>query len=154
MPHTYHASTPLAASAATMFAFHSDPHNLSHVMPPTMTVTRLETEVPAKEGGLIEIHCRDWGVIPMHWVCRWKTVRPPHVLVDEMVRGPFSLFVHEHRFEPQGENACVMHDTVTYQWGRAWWGNLISAIGVRLYLMVLFRYRHHRTRQWARDHAR
>lgn len=103
MPHTYHTSTPLAASAATMFAFHSDPHNLGHVMPPTMTVTKLETEVPAKEGGLIEIHCRDWGVIPMHWVCRWKTVRPPHVLVDEMLQGPFSVFVHEHRFEPQGK---------------------------------------------------
>jgi ligand-binding SRPBCC domain-containing protein len=46
-----------------------------------------------------------------------------------------------------------MHDTVTYQWGRSWWGNLISAIGVRLYLMVLFRYRHHRTKHWAQAHV-
>jgi ligand-binding SRPBCC domain-containing protein len=71
-----------------------------------------------------------------------------------MVKGPFSLFVHEHRFDKQDENSCVMHDTITYQWGRSWWGNLISAIGVRLYLMALFRYRHHRTRRWAIDHAK
>ena len=148
MPSIFHAHTPLAASAETMFAFHSDPHNLSHVMPPTMTVTKLETEIPAKEGGDIEIHCRDWGFIPMHWICRWKTVQPPHLLVDEMIQGPFAIFVHEHRFERKGPDHCVMHDTITYQWGSSWWGRIVSEIGVRLYLTILFRYRHHRTRKW------
>lgn len=148
MSFTFHTSTPLAASAETMFSFHSDPHNLSHVMPPTMRVTQLITEVPAKEGGIIEIHCRDWGCIPMHWICRWKTVQPPHVLVDEMIQGPFAVFVHEHRFEIVSAESCVMHDSVTYQWGRSWWGWLVSAIGVRLYLSILFRYRQYRTRQW------
>jgi ligand-binding SRPBCC domain-containing protein len=75
-------------------------------------------------------------------------VQPPRLLVDEMIEGPFAVFVHEHRFEPEGENACVMHDTVTYQWGRSWWGNVVSAVGVRLYLTMLFLYRHHRTRKW------
>jgi ligand-binding SRPBCC domain-containing protein len=113
-----------------------------------MTVTKLETEIPAKEGGDIEIHCRDWGFIPMHWICRWKTVQPPHLLVDEMIQGPFAIFVHEHRFERKGPDHCVMHDTITYQWGRSWWGRIVSEIGVRLYLTILFRYRHHRTRKW------
>jgi len=42
-----------------------------------------------------------------------------------------------------------MHDTITYQWGRSWWGRLVSETGVRLYLTLLFTYRHHRTRKWA-----
>jgi ligand-binding SRPBCC domain-containing protein len=54
MAHTFHASTKLAATAETMFAFHSDPHNLDHVMPPTMKVTKLITEFPAREGENIE----------------------------------------------------------------------------------------------------
>lgn len=149
MPSIFQTRTPLAASAETMFEFHSDPHNLTKVMPPTLTLVSLVTAGPAEEGRLIELHCRDFGIIPMRWTCRWKTVSPPHLLVDEILKGPFTVFIHEHRFEKTGSDACVMHDTVTYQWGRSWWGRLVSETGVRLYLTALFKYRHHRTRQWA-----
>lgn len=149
MPSHFHASTTLAASSETMFAFHSDPHNLTEVMPPTMKVVSLQTDGPAQEGRLIELHCRDWWIIPMRWTCRWKTVERPRLLVDEIVRGPFELFVHEHRFEELSRCRCLMHDTVTYQWGRSWWGRCVSETGVRLYLLMLFQYRHFRTRKWA-----
>ncbi len=145
---TFRTSTPLSASAETMFAFHSDPHNLTVVMPPTLKLVRLKTDGPALEGRMIELHCRDWWIIPMHWTCRWRTVQPPHLLVDEIVKGPFRVFIHEHRFEPSG-NGCVMRDTVTYQFGDSWWGRLISETAVRAYLTLLFAFRHYRTRQWA-----
>ena len=109
----------------------------------------LKTDGPAQEGRMIELHCRDWWIIPMHWTCRWKTVQAPDLLVDEIVEGPITLFIHEHRFERRGPAECIMHDAVTYQWGRAWWGRLVSETGVRVYLTLLFKYRHHRTRKWA-----
>jgi ligand-binding SRPBCC domain-containing protein len=139
----------LSASAETMFRFHADPHNLIHVMPPTMKVLKLITDVPAREGGRIEIHCRDWGIIPMRWVCQWRSVHSPDRLVDEMLEGPFRMFVHEHYFEPISDTQCMMRDTVTYQWGKSWWGALVSESFVKIYLTILFRYRHHRTRRWA-----
>ncbi|MEQ1747943.1 MAG: SRPBCC family protein [Prosthecobacter sp.] len=145
---TFRTSTPLSASAETMFAFHSDPHNLTVVMPPTLKLVSLKTDGPALEGRMIELHCRDWWIIPMHWTCRWRTVQPPHLLVDEIVKGPFRVFIHEHRFEPSG-SGCVMRDTVTYQFGDSWWGQLISETAVRAYLTLLFAFRHRRTRQWA-----
>jgi ligand-binding SRPBCC domain-containing protein len=148
MASTFHTSTALTASAERMFSFHSDPHNLTEVMPPTLKLVSLKTDGPAQEGRLIELHCRDWWIIPMHWTCRWRTVQPPHLLVDEIIEGPFRLFVHEHRFDPEG-SGCVMHDTVTYQFGRSWWGWLVSETVVRAYLTLLFAYRHHRTRRWA-----
>ena len=154
MPSIFQTSTPLEASAETMFAFHSDPSNLTVVMPPTLRLVSLKTESPAREGGLIELHCRDWWIIPMRWTCRWKTVRPPELLEDEIVKGPFPLFVHQHRFEARGQNNCIMHDTITYQWGRSWWGRLVSETGVRIYLTLLFQYRHYRTRKWAADQSR
>ena len=61
----------------------------------------------------------------------------------------FTLFIHEHRFERRGPAECIMHDTVTHQWGRAWWGRLVSETGARIYLNLLFKYRHYRTRKWA-----
>jgi ligand-binding SRPBCC domain-containing protein len=146
---TFRTSTPLSASTETMFAFHSDPHNLTVVMPPTMKLVKLKTDGPALEGRMIELHCRDWWIIPMHWTCRWRTVQPPHLLVDEIVKGPFRVFIHEHRFEPSG-SGCVMRDTVTYQFGDSWWGRLISETAVRAYLTLLFAFRHYRTRQWAK----
>ena len=118
MPSVFHTNTPLAASAEVMFGFHSDPSNLTQVMPPTLTLVSLKTDGPAQEGRMIELHCRDWWILPMRWNCRWKTVRPPQFLVDEMVKGPFTIFIHEHRFEAQGADRCVMHDTITYQWGQ------------------------------------
>lgn len=153
MPTLFRAHTPLAASAETMFRFHSDPRNLPVVMPPTIKVIELKTDGPAQEGRLIELYCRDWWVIPMRWTCRWKTVTPPHVLVDEIIKGPFVIFVHEHRFEAKSKNSCIMYDTVTYQWGRSWWGLFVSEVFVRLYLKLMFAYRHHRTRNWARQNS-
>ena len=149
MPSIFRASTPLRASVETMFKFHSNPGNLPEVMPPTLKLVSLKTDGPAQEGRMIELHCRDWWIIPMHWTCRWKTVQAPDLLVDEIVEGPFTLFIHEHRFERRGLDECVMYDTVSYQWGRSWWGRLVSETGVRAYLTLLFKYRHHRTRKWA-----
>jgi hypothetical protein len=149
MPSHFHTSTPLAASAETMFDFHSDPHNLPEVMPPTLKLLSLKTDGPALEGRMIELHCRDWWIIPMRWTCRWKTVQRPHLLVDEIVKGPFALFEHEHRFEEQGPSSCIMRDTVNYEWGCSWWGRFVSDTGVRFYLTLLFKYRHYRTRKWA-----
>lgn len=152
MPSVFRASTSLTASSEVMFAFHSDPRNLVHVMPPTMKVVRLTTDGLAQEGRLIEIECRDWGVVPMRWKCRWHSVQPPHLLIDEMLEGLFRVFRHEHRFEP-AEGGCVMHDVIHYAFGSGWWGRCISETAVRAYLMLLFAYRHHHTRRWATQNA-
>ena len=71
------------------------------------------------------------------------------LLVDEIIQGPFRVFVHEHRFEPDGTRGCLMTDVVTYAFGRGWWGRLLSRTAVRAYLHGLFAYRHWRTRAWA-----
>lgn len=153
MPCVFQTATSLAASPQVMFRFHSDPNNLMKVMPPTLTLVSLQTDGPAEEGRLIELHYRDWGVLPLRLTCRWNVVQPPHRLEDEMIKGPFVKFVHEHRFEPAENGGCVMTDTVTYQFGHSWWGQLISTLGVRFYLTLLFSFRHYKTRDWARQHA-
>jgi len=145
----FEASTIVNASPETLFEFHSDPQNLTHVMPPTLRLVNLQTDGKAQEGRLIEIHCRDIWIIPMRWRCQWKTVNPPHLLVDEMLSGPFRVFVHEHHFERVDGNQTRLTDHVTFAWGRGWWGKAISEIGVRGYLKVLFLWRHRQTRRWA-----
>lgn len=43
---------------------------------------------------------------------RVTALEEPSRFVDEQVRGPFRLFVHEHRFEEIG-TATTMTDTIT-----------------------------------------
>ena len=86
-PSIFEAQTLVSATPEVLFAFHADPQNLSVVMPPTMKLVSISTDGLAEEGRLIELHCRDWWVIPMHWVCRWKVVSPPGLLVDEIVQA-------------------------------------------------------------------
>lgn len=147
----FEASTRVATTPERLFAFHADPRNLTVVMPPTLKLVKLITDGPAVEGREIELHCRDMWVIPMRWLCRWKTVSPPHLLVDEIVKGPFRLFIHEHHFEPDGEGFTTMRDRVSYAFGKGWLGHLISETAVRAYLTILFAYRHYRTRRWAAE---
>ena len=38
----------------------------------------------------------------------------PTLFVDEQVRGPFTMFTHEHRFEPIEPGKTLMTDVVTF----------------------------------------
>lgn len=55
-----------------------------------------------------------------HFGIRWRMTsriiefEPPDRFVDEMVRGPFSMYRHEHRFEPIPEG-IRMEDLVEYK---------------------------------------
>jgi ligand-binding SRPBCC domain-containing protein len=55
-----------------------------------------------------------------HFGVRWRmtarvtSYEPPHRFVDEMVRGPFRSFRHEHLFEPAGAGTR-MTDLVTFR---------------------------------------
>jgi ligand-binding SRPBCC domain-containing protein len=46
---------------------------------------------------------------------RVTTCRPPHLFVDEQVRGAFKSFRHEHRFEPIDERTTSLTDTFTFR---------------------------------------
>lgn len=54
-----------------------------------------------------------------HFGVRWRMTSrivefdPPHRFVDEMVRGPFRTFRHEHRFESAG-GGTRMTDVITF----------------------------------------
>jgi ligand-binding SRPBCC domain-containing protein len=50
---------------------------------------------------------------------------PPRRFVDEMVRGPFGAFRHEHRFDPH-DAGTRMTDVVTLRMGSGMGGRLVD----------------------------
>lgn len=77
-----------------------------------------EKAVAGVTGGLIGLHqnvtwkARHFGV-PFTLTSRVTEFEPPHRFVDEQIRGPFTTFHHEHRFEAT-ESGSVMIDRIRF----------------------------------------
>jgi ligand-binding SRPBCC domain-containing protein len=67
---------------------------------------------------------------------RITAYEPPHRFVDEMVRGPFRSFRHEHLFEPAGAGTR-MTDLVTFRMALG----PVTELPAGLYLRRLLRIR-------------
>ena len=144
---TFRTECILHASPEVLFEFHTNPANLTKVMPPTTRVVELRADGRAVEGGIIELGMRELGILPMHWKCRWKRVNPPHLLVDEMIEGPFKTFVHHHRFEVMDKMRTRMVDEIHYVFRGGWLGHLFAITILRIYLTMMFAWRKMKMRQ-------
>jgi uncharacterized protein (TIGR01777 family) len=146
-PERFTRSVRLEVPAQRAFAWHCAPGAFERLAPPWMGVERLSGPDGILEGAEVELRVRQ-GPFRCRWVARHRDVRPPLQFVDEQVRGPFSCWVHAHRFEPDGTSACLLSDEVEFRpplgLGAGW---------VRAELERLFRYRHAVTRLDLRAHA-
>jgi ligand-binding SRPBCC domain-containing protein len=66
-------------------------------------------------GEEVSWQARHFGVL-WRMTSRITEFDPPHRFVDEMVRGPFAAFRHEHEFEANGTRTR-MTDVITYRTG-------------------------------------
>jgi ligand-binding SRPBCC domain-containing protein len=96
-----------------VFAFFSDVANLDAITPPRVkfrTVTPRPIEMRA--GTVIDHRLRIHGV-PVRWQSKITAWEPPARFVDEQVRGPYRVWVHEHLFEER-DGGTVVRDRVRY----------------------------------------
>lgn len=96
-----------------VFAFFSDARNLDAITPPWVRF-RMETAAPAemKAGALIDYKLRVRG-FPIRWRTKITEWEPPVRFVDEQLRGPYRLWIHEHEFEPR-DGGTLVRDRVRY----------------------------------------
>jgi len=96
-----------------VFAFFSDAQNLDLITPPWLhfrTITPGRTEL--HEGMVMDHRLRIHG-LPLRWRSKITDWDPPARFVDEQVRGPYRLWIHEHRFEER-DSGTLVHDHVCY----------------------------------------
>jgi ligand-binding SRPBCC domain-containing protein len=96
-----------------VFAFFSDAANLEAITPPWV---RFQTLTPApvemKAGALIDYKLQVRG-FPVRWRTKITAWEPPVRFVDEQIRGPYRLWVHEHDFEAR-DGGTLVRDRVRY----------------------------------------
>lgn len=121
-----------------VFAFFSNPGNLDRLTPAWLHFTILTPATQAmRQGALIDYRLRIRG-IPIRWQSEISVWDPPKRFVDRQIKGPYSLWVHEHSFE-QSDNGTVVGDNVEYA---VLGGSLVRKFLVVPDLERIFAYRH------------
>jgi ligand-binding SRPBCC domain-containing protein len=132
--------TAMPVPAADVYAFHARPDALERLIPPWERIRVLVPPTSLAAGTRVRI--RQWvGPVPIVIEAVHRSCHPGVSFVDEMVRGPFARWVHEHRFEAVEPNASWLVDNVEYELPFGALGALAGRL-VERRLERMFAYRH------------
>jgi ligand-binding SRPBCC domain-containing protein len=123
------------------FGLYADAHNLEPMTPPWLHFqVTTPGEITMAAGALLEYKLRLHG-FPIRWQTLIESWEPPHRFVDTQLKGPYRLWHHTHEFEPDGDQATVIHDRVLYAIPFGPIGELADRLFVRHDLKRIFDYR-------------
>jgi ligand-binding SRPBCC domain-containing protein len=97
-----------------VFSFFSNPQNLEQLTPPSIGFKILTPEpISMQAGTLLDYRILLHG-FPLRWRSEITAWEPPHRFVDVQRRGPYSSWLHEHRFESR-DHGTLLTDFIQYQ---------------------------------------
>jgi ligand-binding SRPBCC domain-containing protein len=136
-----------------VFSFFSRAENLEHLTPDWLNF-KILTPLPIemKTGTLIDYQIKLYG-IPLNWkteITRWD---PPSGFVDSQIKGPYSVWIHEHKFEEQ-DGKTIMTDIVDYDIPAGFLKSLVNKVFVSKQIQSIFEYRRISIKQYfVKNHA-
>jgi ligand-binding SRPBCC domain-containing protein len=146
-PSAIERSCTIDAPIAQVFAFHLDTRNAARISPPGQRVLSVEGSFPLRLGSEVRLRARQ---LPLPWAQTWLVrvvqLEEPTLIVDEMLRGPFAAWRHEHRFAELPDGRTLLTDHVAYRLPGGAPGRIADAILVRRLLRATYRSRQERTR--------
>ena len=127
----------LSRPRAEVFPFFADARNLELITPPWLKFS-IVTPGPLRmgQGALIDYRLKVRG-IPIRWRTEITAWEPPAWFVDQQRKGPYRLWIHEHRFL-EHNGATEVTDNLTYIPRGGW---LVDWIFVRRDVQKLFAFR-------------
>lgn len=136
-PRTFHTEQWLPRPIEDVFAFFADARNLQVLTPEWLDfsiITRMP--VALRQGALIDYRLSVHG-FRLRWQSEITAWNPPSLFVDEQRRGPYKLWVHEHRFDRR-DGGTEVTDHVRYVPPGGW---LVDRLFVRRDIERIFGYR-------------
>ena len=97
-----------------LFSFFSEASNLEALTPAFLNFKIKSVTTPKIEKGThIEYDLKLHGV-PIAWLTDIVSWNPPEQFVDNQLKGPYTIWYHEHRFEPVS-GGTLLKDWVRYE---------------------------------------
>ncbi len=128
----------LPQTVEEVFKFFADPGNLQRITPPWLRFEILNPKcAPVTAGTILDYRVRLRG-IPLRWRSEITVWEPPTRFVDTQIKGPYSLWIHEHTFV-EFSGGTVAGDKVTYAVPG---GRIVNKLLVAPDLARIFQYRH------------
>jgi ligand-binding SRPBCC domain-containing protein len=120
--------------------FFSRAENLPRITPAWMKFEiRTPQPIEIQQDTLLDYTIR-WMGIPLRWRTRIIDWSPPRQFIDLQLRGPYSLWHHQHRFAAC-EEGTICSDRVTYKVPVPGVGRIMNALVVRRQLTGIFEFR-------------
>ncbi len=141
----FSVSTRIARPAAEVFAWHERPGALERLCPPWESV-----EVVAATGGVRDGACvtvrNKVGPFWTQWCVEHRDYLAGIQFRDVLLSGPFAKWEHLHRVEPDGPDASLLTDEITYRLPGGALGRALGGAFMRRKLSQLFAWRHATTK--------
>ena len=135
--------SPLNHAASAVFDWHMRPGALERLIPPWEHIKiEKRTGTPA-DGGHIRFKLSR-GPTELTWEVKHTNYEEGRLFSDEQTRGPFTRWLHTHRFEVVGEGRSTVEDHVSWELPMGMAGKLLGDSTVEHELERLFTFRHHR----------
>lgn len=139
MTHHLSARLDLPLPVEQVFAFFGEAANLERITPPELRFRILTPDpIVMAPGALIDYQLQLLGV-RFKWRTEITEWDPPHRFVDVQLAGPYSEWVHTHRFMATDGGTTILDD-VRYRLPLSPLGDLAYPI-VRIQLARIFSYR-------------
>ena len=123
-----------------VLSFFSEAKNLERITPDFLNfkIKSMSTSTIEKNSKItyqLKLHG-----FPIHWLTDIAVWNPPYRFVDNQLKGPYSLWYHEHRFETLGKGT-LMKDWVRYQLPLGVLGSWVAGSKVKADVASIFNYR-------------
>lgn len=130
----------VAADVTKTWEFFSNAGNLPRITPAWMRFSVVTPEpIVIAQDSILDYTIR-WAGIPIGWRTKIIEWSPPRQFIDLQIRGPYSLWHHQHKFTPS-ERGVVCFDRVIYQLPGPGIRRIVHPLMVRKQLLEIFRYR-------------
>lgn len=140
MSHFMHRSR-IAAPARDVFNWHKRPGAFERLQPPWESVEIVQRTGGIQNGDRVTLRTR-LGPLWTHWTIEHRDYIDGTQFRDIQISGPFKRWEHTHRILPDGEDACILEDDISYVLPFGIAGKVFGAGFVDRKLRRMFEYRH------------